>query len=157
MPQATFATLIRLHIRTSISNRSPIICHCEPFSERREEKAKQSPPTEIAASPSAPRKDRLEESGGQGVEERFVQRVLWVSFSWIPAYAGMTPALRKGVQSQVHAQGLVVDSPQDEGCPPTSKNSLESLFDKEVQQNAAGVWGVPRSPLSSPKSGGQGG
>jgi hypothetical protein len=25
---------------------------------------------------------------------------------------------------------LVVDSPQDEGCPPIS-NSLESLFDKE--------------------------
>jgi arginine/lysine/ornithine decarboxylase len=39
---------------------------------------------------------------------------------------------------------------------PNSKNSLESLFDKEgmdkeVQQNAAGVWGVPRSLLSSPK------
>jgi arginine/lysine/ornithine decarboxylase len=42
---------------------------------------------------------------------------------------------------------------------PNSKNSLESLFDKEgmdkeVQQNAAGVWGVPRSLFSSPKSGG---
>jgi hypothetical protein len=85
VPQATRATLIRPHIHTFIINRSPIICHCEPFSERREGKAKQSPPPEIAASSSAPRKDRLEESGGQGVEERFVQRVLWASFPWIPA------------------------------------------------------------------------
>ena len=46
------------------------------------------------------------------------------------------------------AEGSVVDSPQDEGCPHVS-NSLESPFGKvgpaarEVQQNAAGVRGVP--------------
>jgi hypothetical protein len=44
-----------------------IICHCEPFSERSKEKAKQSPLPEIAASPPAPRNDRWE-GGGQGVE-----------------------------------------------------------------------------------------
>ena len=57
--------------------------------------------------------------------------------------------------------------------PGSSKNSLESLFAKDglrgvgaggltqddvktVQQNAAGVWGVPKSHYSPPKNGGQG-
>ena len=48
---------------------SPMICHCEPFSERSEGKAKQSPLPEIAASPPAPRKDKLGETWGtKGVE-----------------------------------------------------------------------------------------
>ena len=47
-----------------VSPNYPTTCHCEPFSEHRKEKAKQSPLPEIAASLSAPRKDRLGQNGG---------------------------------------------------------------------------------------------
>jgi hypothetical protein len=48
---------------------------------------------------------------------------------------------------------------ESEGCPTDFEIPLESPFakvgtDEEVQQDVAGVWGVPRSLLSSPKSGG---
>jgi coproporphyrinogen III oxidase-like Fe-S oxidoreductase len=42
----------------------PATCHCEPLSEHSEGKAKQSPLPEIAASSSAPRKDRVGEAWG---------------------------------------------------------------------------------------------
>ena len=50
---------------------------------------------------------------------------------------------------------------ESEGCPPDFEIPLESPFakvgtDEEVQQDAAGVWGVPRFLLPPPKSGGQG-
>ena len=59
--------------------------------------------------------------------------VLPSGYDWIPASAGMT-------QEDV-SSGRVQDS-------PLQGRSLT------VQRDAAGVWGVPRFPLSSPKTGG---
>jgi len=81
----------------------PIICHCEPFPERSEAKAQQSPLPEMATSPlaaGAPRHDRIGKSGGQGVEEelyivsmtvREVQDTSCRGFGGVPHFSLPTP------------------------------------------------------------------
>jgi len=77
-----------------------------------------------------------------------------------------SPFAKVGTDEEVQqnaTRGLVVDSPQDEGCHQVSlifrqdlggQRGLNEDDTMTVQQNVAGVWGVPRSLLSSPKSGG---
>jgi hypothetical protein len=68
-----------------------------------------------------------------------------------PALLRRIRDVQRGSPPQADAEGLVVDSPQDEGCPGRVHAPLPT-FAAPVQRNAAGVWGVPRISNLPPRS-----
>jgi hypothetical protein len=101
----------------------PIMCHCEPFSERSEPKARQSPLPEMATSPlaaGAPRHDRIGKSGTQGVQEELcivsimateVQDASCRGFGGVPQFPLSPPKSGgQGVERRI--------TPQPRQCPP---------------------------------------
>ena len=110
----------------------PIMCHCEPFSERSEPKARQSPLPEMATSPlaaGAPRHARIGKSGTQGVQEELcivsimateVQDASCRGFGGVPQFPlsppmSMVAEKRSGSDGSLRVSLSPLFSPQDWG------------------------------------------
>jgi len=110
----------------------PIMCHCEPSSERSEAKAWQSPLPQMATSPlaaGAPRHDRTGKSGTQGVQEKLcivsmiateVQDASCRGFGGVPQFSFSSPKSRveekrSGYDGSLRVSLSPLFSPQDWG------------------------------------------
>ena len=121
------------------------MCHCEPFSERSEAKARQSPLPEMATSPLAagsPRHDRIGRNGGQSVKTEPCHSPWCVS--WIPASAGMTDGARDSSLPAVWGYSGRMQ------CAPTSFRLHGAAG------CCRGFGGVPQFPNLPPRMGARG-